>query len=137
MPPQTQKTDAPAFVTVACKLPHGLKITVGERSIALRGANAPDAVVGFGLTTVPEDFWSEWSKLYRNYEPLKKGLIFAHAKADDTRAEAGEKKDLKTGLEQLDPKNIVSGIKPDEQMKQSAAAGVGAPVSFEDEQEAA
>lgn len=134
MPPQ--KTDAPAFVTVACKLPHGLKLTLGERSFTLRGANAPDAVVGFGLTVIPEDFWNDWSKAYHNYEPLKKGLIFAHAKAGDTRAEAGEKKELKTGLEQLDPNGIISGIKPDDQMKKTPAAALN-PVRFDDEQEAA
>lgn len=126
MPPQ--KTDAPAFVTVACKLPHGLQCTVGNQTIVLRGANAPDAVVGFGLTHVPEDFWNEWSTQHRNYEPLKKGLIFAHAKTRNVRAEAEEKKDLKTGLEQLNPNGIVAGIKPDDQMK---GKPTGAPVSFD------
>lgn len=130
MPPQ--KTDAPAFVTVACKLPHGLKITLRDRSLVLRGANAPDAVVGFGLTTIPEDFWNEWSKQFRNYEPVKRGLIFAHAKSGDTRAEVAEKKGLKTGLEQLDPTKIISGVKPDDQMKQSPVAVVD-PVDAEQE----
>jgi hypothetical protein len=125
--------DAPSFVTVACKLPHGLQMRLKDKVITLRGANAPDAISGFGLTIVPEDFWNEWSKQYRALEPLAKNLIFAYQKGGDARAAAKEKADMKTGLEQLDPNSIVAGVKPDDQMKNTPAAPAGETSLVEDE----
>lgn len=114
-------TDAPSFVTVACKLPHGLQLQVGDKKLIARGANAPDAIAGFGLTAMPEDFWNAWEAEHKTFEPFVKGLIFAQPKNGDARAEAKEKEDLKTGLEPLDPNAIVSSVKPTPEMKGTPA----------------
>lgn len=113
---------APSFVTVSCKLPHGLQIKVKDRALTLRGSNAPGAIAGFGFTTIPEDFWNEWKATHKNFAPLVKGLIFAHAKPSSAKAEVNEKKDLRNGLEPLDPKAPIPGIKPASAPKASSDA---------------
>lgn len=111
MAPQTQKSDDASFVTVACKLPHGLQIRVGEQALTLRGSNSPEAIGGYGFTLVNESFWNEWLKSYCNFEPVKKGLIYALAKGGDARARAQEQAEVKNGLEPLNPKSPIPGIK--------------------------
>jgi hypothetical protein len=72
---------------------------------------------GFGLTSgIPRDFWEEWSKAPSfdgdgkmvdhpgpGYDLVKTGQVFAGA--DDRRAadEAKEKRNIRSGLEPLDP----------------------------------
>ncbi|MCG2596566.1 hypothetical protein [Achromobacter insuavis] len=93
-------------VTVACKLPNGLILDIpGAPSITLRGANHPEAIAGHGLTEVPADFWDAWTKLYPDFQPLKQELIFAQGSERGAVAKAKERKNEKTGLEGLDPKD--------------------------------
>lgn len=79
----------------------------------------PGAASGFGLTfNVDADFWEAWVAQNKDYEPYKRGLIFAHAKVENAKAQAkelGDKKaGIKSGLEPLDPTNPGGKIKPDE-----------------------
>lgn len=59
---------------------------------------------GFALTTnVDADFWDEWLHQNEGSDIVKRGLIFAHARTADVRAEAREKEKVWTGLEPMRP----------------------------------
>lgn len=103
------------LVTVMCKAPTGLRLDLGEnakdpRVFFLRGANHEGAIFGAGMTRIPEDFWSAWKEMYAEYEPLKRGMIWAASREEDARAQASELKDVATGFEGLDPENPGKGI---------------------------
>jgi hypothetical protein len=102
-----------ANITVACKLPNGLILDQDGKKVVLKGSRDRDAVAGFGLTQVDEGFWSTWTTAYKDFPPLKKGLVFAQAKEASAAAEAKEKKDVKTGLEGLDPQAPGAKLKPE------------------------
>lgn len=109
-------------VVVACKLPHGIKIPASKKNpeITLAGAYthqsfredkgliAPGA---FGLTTVDADAWNAASEVYADWKPIKSGLIFAQKNAASVKAEAKEKTDEKTGLEQVEQPSGKDGVK--------------------------
>jgi hypothetical protein len=85
----------------------------------------PGAATGFGLTFgVDADFWEAWVNQNKDYTPYARGMIFAHAKVENARAEAKEKGDkkagIKSGLEPIDPENPGGKIKPDERHKSAA-----------------
>jgi hypothetical protein len=121
-------------VTVACKLPNGLHIenrTADASSPSGYGAPARVTLVGsehrrdemgnpihawemsntFGLTpNVDADFFDQWMKENAESPLVKNRIVFAHGK--DTRGMTAEFKDVKTGLEGLDPKAPGPGIEP-------------------------
>jgi hypothetical protein len=104
-------------VTVACKLPNGLQLELkGHPPVKLNGTavhygTPPVAVNGVALThNVDADFWARWSKEYKNYTPVRLGLIFAGANDSDVIAQAAELRDVKTGLEPLDQDNPGQGL---------------------------
>ncbi|WP_063584250.1 hypothetical protein [Achromobacter ruhlandii] len=102
-------------VTVACKLPNGVILDIpGAPSVPLNGANHPDAIAGHGFTDVPADFWEAWTKLYPDFQPLKKEMIFAQGSERSATAKAKERKAEKSGLEGLDPEAPAAGIKPED-----------------------
>lgn len=100
------------FVTVACKLPHGLQIKVGNRTVNLRGTNTSDAIGGYGFTLVDESFFNQWLAIYKDFTPVVKGLIFAHPKARPARDQAREQANIKNGLEPLDASQPIRGVGP-------------------------
>ncbi|MDI2091676.1 hypothetical protein [Commensalibacter oyaizuii] len=102
-------------VLVACKLPHGIYLDMGKQRIKLNGimqsgrVEAPFFMAplnSVGLTKVPRDFWEAWIKEHQDFEPVKKGLIFASDKKKRLLDEADEKSDVKSGLERLDPSQL-------------------------------
>ncbi len=94
-----------AQVTVGCKLPNGLIIRHGEHRVMLHGSNHSEVIGGHGITHgVDAEFFEAWMGAHKDYEPVKQGLIFAHAKEANVRAEAKEKAKNKNGFEQLEPK---------------------------------
>lgn len=99
-------------VTVACKLPNGLVLDLAgvDQKFILNGAHHEEAIAGHGMTEVDEDFWNKWSQIYKDFEPLKKELIFAQGGERSAAAKAKEQKGNKTGLEGLDPKKPAPGI---------------------------
>ncbi|CUJ66514.1 hypothetical protein NAT65_26045 [Achromobacter xylosoxidans] len=99
-------------VTVACKLPNGLILDIpgAKEPVVLNGANHPDAIAGHGLTEVPADFWEAWTKLYPDFQPLKKELIFAQGGERSAISKAKERKGEKSGLEGLDPDKPGKGL---------------------------
>lgn len=102
-----------ATVIVGCKLPHGLVMELGKvgdekyKRHVLFGANgnSKGAIVagGFGITTVPADFWEQWTKKNRHLELLKNGAVFAQEGLEDTKAAAVATAGIRTGLEPLNP----------------------------------
>lgn len=99
-----------AVVYVACKLPSGHVIAVGEKSVTLNGYHNAEIVTpeGFGLTRVDKALWDEWYATHSNagFQPLKAGLIFAHEKQDSVRDESADKADVKSGFEGM-PQTVV------------------------------
>lgn len=102
-------------VTVACKLPNGVIMDIpgAKEPVVLNGANHPDAIAGHGLTEVDADFWEAWSKLYADFQPLKKEMIFAQGSERSATSKAKERKDEKSGLEGLDPDKPAPGVEPE------------------------
>jgi len=121
-PQMPQAQAANKTVIIGCKLPNGIRLTVeGERGpehIVLKGnANyyqrnpqrkfvAPDLVVGDSLTMVSSDFWDAWVSKHKDYEPYRKGMIYAAKDRDYAKGIATDTKEMKTGLEQCVPKNF-------------------------------
>ena len=71
-------------------------------------------VSGFALTFgVPADFWDRWYDQHKSHDLVRSGLIFAHARQDNVKGEAKEKKGLTTGFERIDPTRSArqSGVK--------------------------
>lgn len=104
--------DDASFVTVACKLPHGLIINLGDTTITLRGSNSQEAIGGYGFTLVRESFWNDWSAKFHDFQPVRLGLVYAMPKGRNARAEAQQRAGLKNGLEPLSPEAPIPGIKP-------------------------
>lgn len=86
-------------VVVGCKLPNGLVINYGGTNATLAGTNSSLIEGGHGLTTVDKDFWDLWLSEHKDYAPVAKGLIFAHEKEVNAKAEAKEKAKNKNGFE--------------------------------------
>ncbi|MGZ9981548.1 hypothetical protein ACXXCT_08770 [Bordetella bronchiseptica] len=98
-------------VIVACKLPNGMILDIpGAKSVTLNGANHPEAIAGHGFTEVDAAFWDAWTKLYPDFQPLKKELIFAQGGERSATSKAKERKGEKTGLEGLDPDKPGKGL---------------------------
>jgi hypothetical protein len=123
-------------VTVACKLPNGLRLRIfkmreiseqapgGPRTIeqsfqvgptiVVRGPALPFGVVpseliigGYALTKdVPRDFWETWLEQNVDLDCVQKGLIFARKNTDDAVAKAKDRSTIKSGLEPLDPNKL-------------------------------
>lgn len=72
------------------------------------GADSEHAIIsGTGITHgVDADFFAEWLKRNKDMDVVKKGLVFAQAKAGEVEAQARDHKSLKSGLEAIDPGNL-------------------------------
>ena len=97
-------------VTVGCKLPNGLVIKVGETQVVLKGANSSRVVGGYGLTSVPSDFWDAWAKEYAASPFIKNRIVFAQTTVAKAEGMATEQASVKTGLEPLNPDKPAPGI---------------------------
>ena len=103
-------------VTVGCKLPHGLKFTVADKTVTLSGANSTTIVGGYGLTEgVDKGVFDEFLKLYADQPFVKNELVFAQANTKSAASKATEQAAEKTGLEGLPQDNPVPGIQKDEE----------------------
>lgn len=126
-------------VTVACRLPHGMRLRIyelvkttevimgGTRDVLVSRQKGDDVVVngwsepqnhakkhlveGFAITPgVDKEFFDKWLSQNKDSDVVKNGLIFAHEKEGNTFAEAKDKKSLRSGLERLDPAKLPKGI---------------------------
>lgn len=91
-------------VTIGCKLPCGLVMTFGGKSVELRGSRASRILNGYGLTeNVDEEFWEAWKKAHAKLPYVKNELVFAYADTRSAQDMAQERQNERTGLEGLDP----------------------------------
>lgn len=95
-----------ATVTVVCKLPAGLTLTVGDKNVEVNGANKPLVYGGKdGYTEVEKSFWDAWVAENKNKSWYTSQSIFAQENAKEAKAMAKDLKSVKTGLEPIIPKD--------------------------------
>lgn len=99
-------------VIVGCKLPNGLHLDYAGKRVTLNGSNSAEVIGGHGLTMVDKEFFEGWLKERHDYAPVKAGLIFAHDKESNARAEAKEKASNPSGFEGVNPDKPGKDIKP-------------------------
>jgi hypothetical protein len=101
------KSKSSGFVTVACKLPQGLNISVPDTDIKLKlhGTHSPYAVAGHGLTEVKADVWDAVEAHYKDVPGAKwlGSSVFVSSKREDAVDEATEKADENYGFDPIDP----------------------------------
>lgn len=97
-------------VTIGCKLATGLIIGIGEKQAKLNGANSSEIIGGYGMTNVDKELADAWFEAYKDFDPVKAGLIFVQDKEANAKAQAKEQAEVKTGTEKLDPKKPAPGI---------------------------
>lgn len=90
-------------VYVACKLPNGHVIAMGETAVTLKGYHNADIVTpeGYGLTAVDKSLWDAWYAKHAaaKFQPIVAGLIFAHEKMESVRDESEDRAEVKSGFE--------------------------------------
>lgn len=108
---------SPNTCIVACKLPHGLKLELWDKpagskvrsvvgSFTLKGSNASRTVGGYALTEgIPTEFMAAWFKQNGEHPAVKNGSIFMHSGVRDAEAQAKDGREIRTGLEAIDPLN--------------------------------
>ncbi|MDE2442352.1 MAG: hypothetical protein KGP14_15150 [Betaproteobacteria bacterium] len=101
-----------ATLTVACKLPNGLKLTHKDVTVELAGSNGADGA--FGLTPgVDADWFNDWLATDgKDFAPVTSGVLFAQPTPDKAVDAAKERADVKTGQEPIDPANPGDKIAP-------------------------
>ena len=120
-------------VTVACKVPQGMRLrlhekrkvtevtTAGTKTVEqwfetdkefiINGPAHPQnegprcqVIAGFAITRgVPKDLWDAWRVQNRDLPAMKNGLIFAYESADKAIDAARDGKAIKSGLERINP----------------------------------
>lgn len=109
-------------ITVACKLPSGLTIEHGGKKLELEGSHGALSVGGYGLTKgVDEDFFNGWLLEHEEFAPVKAGLIFAQPTADRAADQAREMRDVRNGMEGLNPHKPADGVEPTDETKKALA----------------
>jgi hypothetical protein len=100
-----------AFITVGCKLPHGLHMDItkhGElrKRVTLNGTNASRVIGGYGITeNVPKDFFDKWLADHKELPAVKNSLVFAHTQSASVESKAKEQADVKNKFEPINPAN--------------------------------
>jgi hypothetical protein len=101
--------DKATFVTIGCKLPHGLIIEARDNSgeivrVTLNGANAARIVGGYGITeNVPADVWNAWLKKHAKFPAVINGQVFVHTDLKSVEGEAKNRRNVASGFESIDP----------------------------------
>lgn len=95
-----------ATVTIACKLPHGIKLELNpgkkdHRYVILAGTRTTPMGTA-GLTEVPKDFWDAWHKKHKDLSFVEKGLVTVHVNHETALAHSVDNAMQKNGLEPLD-----------------------------------
>lgn len=99
---------------IGCKLPSGLVISHEGQKLKLAGTNDSLLINGFGITRdVPAELWEGFAKTFADQPLLRNGVVFAVTDEASAKDASQERKDQKTGLEQLDPKK--QATKPDKE----------------------
>lgn len=102
-------------IVIGCKLANGVILRLKSKpgvEYKLNGANAARVIGGYGLTTIPSDFWDAWVKEKAGFPPLENNLIFAQPTVAKAEGQAKEQEEAKAGTEPLDPQKPAPGITP-------------------------
>lgn len=79
-------------VTIVCKLPHGIIMQVGEKTLQINGCNGAEDNNNLGLTTrVAADFWQAWLVNNKDHDIVKNGLIYADTQTVLTKSRRRKK----------------------------------------------
>lgn len=102
------KNEGTKVVTVGCNLSNGLHLDLkgkdGPVRFTLKGRNAARIYGGFGITEgIPEDFMREWLKRNAKHPAVVNGSIFVHEDAASAQDIGKERREIRTGLEPIDP----------------------------------
>lgn len=114
------------FVTVMSKLPTGLVFTTPDgKKHVINGMNQgllvkTEGMLGrYAATRLDAEVWEYFAKAHAEQDYLKKKAIFAEVRESDAKAKAKElEKDVKTGMEQIDPEDV-PGIQTADNTKSS------------------
>lgn len=121
MTDETKQDDTPEiktgkFVTVCCKLPHGLwmELVIDGKPITkilARGCNSTNIVGGYGITeNVPKDFWDAWIEKHQGLKFVKNEQIWAYKTVQGAKSKAMEMAEKKHGMERLDVSKLPPGL---------------------------
>lgn len=114
-----QPFDASGTVTVACRLPAGLRIenVPGHGTIMFKGSNDDWALKmvedyeAHGLTSgIPADAWAWIEEKFAKAKWLTSGAVFATTKAKDAVKETQDRGQTVTGFEAIDPEELPGKI---------------------------
>lgn len=102
-------------LTIACKLPQGLRIMIPEQNIdiKLHGAMSPYAIGGHGMTQgINAAEWAavEAHPVHGQSKWLKNEVVFAMNKPQDASDKAIDRQDVRAGFEPIDPKDPSNGL---------------------------
>jgi len=100
-----------ATVVVGCKLPNGLIMSLGDKTVNLNGANSALVIGGHGITNdVDKSLFDAWLALHADKDFVKNDLVFAHEARKNAEAQAKDQATLESGLEPLLPKDMPKGM---------------------------
>lgn len=114
--------DSGSEVVIGCRHPCGIVLDLTNASgevvkVKLNGQNSaqegsPIILLSerdYGITYVDSNFWGAWKELFKDYAPLKTGMIFEAKDERDAKAIHKEVKDEATGHEPMPQEG--SGVK--------------------------
>lgn len=109
----SQQVTSSNTISVLSKLPFDLSFinAKGEKKI-IKGMKASSLVITKGAmglyatTNLDRDDWEYFAKINKNAKILVNKIILANEDIKEARAEAKEHQKEKTGLEQIDPKEV-------------------------------
>ena len=85
-------------------MPDGRVVSIAGNAVSLRGQEMGVLPMGaYGLTEIREADWLYIEKMWGQTPLFKNGLIFAQTKAENAKAEAKERAELRHGFEPIDP----------------------------------
>lgn len=112
-------SDSSGTVTIACRLPAGLRIenVPGHGTIMFKGSNdqralqLADEYGSHGLTSgIPADAWAWIQTTFAKAKWITSGAVFAATKVKDATKEARDRGDHNVGFNGLDPEELPAKI---------------------------
>jgi len=101
--------------------------TVHGWSHAQNAAPHCTIIGGYALTEgIPKAYWDLWLSQNQKSAMVVNGLIFAQNTVASARDQAKDGKEVRSGLERLDPKKLPKAIKTAEEMDKEIAARLAA-----------
>lgn len=95
------------FVKVKISEPTGEQIVLnGSRFPGKPDEDERPYIIMHGVAftpDVPKEFWERWKEQNKDTDMVKRGLIFARGHDSDLRSQAAEMREVKSGLEPIDP----------------------------------